>query len=120
MPYFVLFIAPGFTPFYQAKVVVLSRIMLLSPILLGLSNLFGAISQLFTSFYLFSKSCFYNLGIIAGIIFLYPIFGIYGLALGVALGASLHFGIQALSASRSGFVIKFSSSVNFTEVKIWL
>ena len=118
MPYFVLFIAPGFTPFYQAKVVVLSRIMLLSPILLGLSNLFGAISQLFHKFFIYSLSpVFYNLGIIAGIIFLYQIFGIYGLALGVALGASLHFGIQALSASRSGFVIKFSSSVNFTEVK---
>ena len=47
MPYLVHFIAPGFTSFYQAKVILLSRIMLLSPILLGLSNLFGTVTQLF-------------------------------------------------------------------------
>ncbi|MDO8659813.1 MAG: lipid II flippase MurJ, partial [Candidatus Parcubacteria bacterium] len=118
MPYFVHFIAPGFTPFYQAKVVILSRIMLFSPILLGLSNLFGTISQLFHKFFIYSLSpVFYNLGIILGIIFFYPIFGVYGLALGVALGAFLHFGIQVLSASHSGFTIKFSSSINFTEIK---
>lgn len=118
MPYLVHFIAPGFTPFYQSQVVILSRIMLLSPILLGLSNLFGTISQLFHKFFIYSLSpVFYNLGIIIGIIFLYPLFGVYGLAFGVALGAFLHFGIQALSARQSGFTIKFSNSINFKEIK---
>lgn len=118
MPYFVHFITPGFTPFYQEKVSMLSRIMLLSPILLGLSNLFGTVTQLFHKFFIYSLSpIFYNLGIITGVVFLYPIFGIYGLALGVVLGAFMHFAIQYFSSRNCGFKIKFSSSVNFQDIK---
>jgi putative peptidoglycan lipid II flippase len=118
MPHLVFFIAPGFTPIYQAKVILLSRIMLLSPILMGLSNLFGSLTQLFHKFFIFSLSpIFYNLGIIFGVLFLYPVFGIYGLALGVALGAFLHFAIQAFASHNSGFTPKFSSSVNFKDIK---
>jgi len=72
----------GFTPFYQAKVIMLSRIMLLSPILMGLSNLFGTVTQLFRKFFIYSLSpIFYNAGIIIGVLFFYPFFGISGLAL---------------------------------------
>lgn len=118
MPHLISFIAPGFTPIYQAKVILLSRIMLLSPILLGLSNLFGTVTQLFRKFFIFSLSpIFYNLGIIVGVVFLYPIFGIYGLAIGVALGAFMHFGIQALSSHGCGFTPKFSFSIDFGEIK---
>jgi len=118
MPYLASFIAPGFTPFYQAKVVMISRIMLLSPILMGLSNLFGTVTQLFHKFFIYSLSpIFYNFGIIAGVLFLYPMFGIYGLAMGVALGALLHFGIQALASHSCGFTPKFSFSVNFKDIK---
>ncbi|OGI68412.1 hypothetical protein A2738_00795 [Candidatus Nomurabacteria bacterium RIFCSPHIGHO2_01_FULL_42_15] len=127
MPYLAPLIAPGFTPLMQAKVVLLSRIMLLSPILLGLSNLFGTVTQIFRRFFIYSLSpILYNVGIIIGVLFLYPIFGIYGLALGVALGALMHFGIQALSASALGFVPRFSFgrspagealSVNFSDIK---
>ena len=74
MPKLVVFIAPGFSPFYQEQVVMLSRIMLLSPILMGLSNLFGTVTQLFRKFFIYSLSpILYNLGIIAGVIFFYPI-----------------------------------------------
>jgi len=55
MPHLIFFIAPGFTPFWQWKTVELARIMLLSPILLGLSNLFGSITQLFQRFFIFKK-----------------------------------------------------------------
>jgi putative peptidoglycan lipid II flippase len=48
---------------------------------MGLSNLFGTVTQLFHKFFIYSLSpIFYNFGIIIGVIFLYPIFGIYGLA----------------------------------------
>lgn len=118
MPYLANFIAPGFTPFYQAKVVLLSRIMLLSPILMGLSNLFGTVTQLFRKFFIYSLSpIFYNFGIIIGVMFLYPIFGISGLAMGVALGALMHFGIQVFASHSCGFTPKFSSSINFKEIK---
>src|SRR3989338_506284 len=52
MPYLVFFIAPGFSPLMQSKVIILSRIMLLSPILMGLSNLFGTVTQLFRKFFI--------------------------------------------------------------------
>ncbi|MFA6300770.1 MAG: murein biosynthesis integral membrane protein MurJ [Candidatus Paceibacterota bacterium] len=118
MPYLADLIAPGFTPFYQAKVVLLSRIMLLSPILMGLSNLFGTVTQLFHKFFIYSLSpIFYNVGIIVGVILLYPIFGISGLAMGVALGALMHFGIQAFSSHRCGFTPRFSLAVNFKDIK---
>ncbi len=118
MPYLVSFIAPGFAPVMQDKVIDLSRIMLLSPILMGLSNLFSTITQLFRKFFIYSLSpILYNIGIIIGVIFLYPIFGIYGLAMGVALGALFHLAIQIFASSSCGFVPKFSFDINFKDIK---
>lgn len=118
MPYLVDLITPGFSEIMQMKVVMLSRIMLLSPILMGLSNLFGTITQLFRKFFIYSLSpLFYNLSIIFGIVFLYPIFGIYGMAFGVVIGAFLHFLIQMISSISCGFTPKFSRKINFKEIK---
>ena len=118
MPFLISYIAPGFVPEVQAKVIELSRIMLLSPILMGLSNLFGSVTQLFQRFFIYSLSpILYNAGIIIGVLFLYPIFGIYGLAMGVAFGAFMHFGIQAIAAKSCGFMPKFSYLINFSDIK---
>lgn len=118
MPYLASFIAPGFTSVMQAKVVLFSRIMLLSPILMGLSNLFGTITQLFRKFFIYSLSpIFYNIGIIIGITVLYPIFGITGLVLGVVLGAFMHFAIQAFASFGCGFTPRLSFNINFKEIK---
>ena len=118
MPYLVSFIAPGFTPALQTKVIELSRIMLLSPILMGLSNLFGTVTQLFRKFFIYALSpIFYNIGIIIGVLFLYPLLGISGMAFGVALGAFLHFLIQVFTSISCGFAPKFSFSINFSDIK---
>ena len=118
MPYLISFVAPGFTPIMQTKVILFSRIMLLSPILMGLSNLFGTITQLFRKFFIYSLSpIFYNFGIIIGVVILYPILGINGLVLGVVLGAFMHFLIQVIATFGCGFTPKFSLSVNFREIK---
>src|SRR3989338_4164749 len=118
MPYLAPYIAPGFTPIFQTKLVTLSRIMLLSPILMGLSNLFGTVTQLFRRFFIYALSpIFYNVGIIIGVTILYPIFGISGLAAGVALGAFFHFGIQAIASRSCGFTPKFSFDINFSDIK---
>ncbi len=118
MPYLTFFIAPGFTPEMQLKVIELSRIMLLSPILMGLSNLFGSITQLFRRFFIYSLSpILYNIGIIIGVVFFYPVFGISGLALGVLLGALMHFAVQTFASRSCGFTPKFSGSVNWQDIK---
>jgi putative peptidoglycan lipid II flippase len=96
----------------------MSRIMLLSPILLGLSNIFGTITQFFRKFFIYSLSpIFYNLGIIFGILFFYPAFGIYGMAFGVAFGAFMHFAVQMFAAHFFGFRSKFSWSFKMLEIK---
>ena len=118
MPHLIFFIAPGFSKAMQMKVIFMSRIMLLSPILMGLSNLFGTITQLFRKFFIFSLSpVFYNVGIILGVLVLYPIFGIYGLAIGVVLGALMHMLIQVVAAFTCGLSPKFSFSIDFKDIK---
>lgn len=118
MPDLASYIAPGFNLQMQNQVVEISRIMLLSPVLLGLSNLFGSVTQIYRKFFIYSLSpIFYNLGIIIGIVFLYPNFGVQGLAFGIVLGALMHFLIQLFSAWRSGFVPFFSSTIDWKSVK---
>jgi putative peptidoglycan lipid II flippase len=46
----------------------------------------------------------YNIGIICGIIFLYPLFGIAGLAYGVVLGALFHVAVQIPVVVRHGMM----------------
>jgi putative peptidoglycan lipid II flippase len=118
LPHLMFIVAPGLSPMIQEKIILLSRIMLLSPILMGLSNLFGAVSQLYRKFVIYSLSpILYNLGIIVGVIFLYPIFDIYGLAIGVVLGAFLHFMVQAFASESCGFTPRFSVTINFSEIR---
>ena len=104
MPRISHLIAPGFNQAELHTLVGVSRIMLLSPILLGLSNLVGTITQILRKFIVFSLSpIFYNLGLIFGIVFLYPRFGDYGLAFGVVIGATLHLLIQLPTIIAAGF-----------------
>src|SRR5262249_18154292 len=118
MPIFASYVAPGFEPIYRAKLIVISRIMLLSPVLMGLSNLFGTVTQLFRKFFVYSLSpVFYNIGIILGVTVFYPAMGIYGLATGVALGAFMHFGVQAFASHYSGFTPGLSFSIAWKDVK---
>ena len=97
-------IAPGFDPDKQMMVVNLMRVMLLSPLFFGLSNLAGGILNSFKSFIVYAIApILYNLGIIAGVIWLVPQFGYMGLAYGVVLGAFLHMLIQLPSVFALGY-----------------
>lgn len=97
-------VVPGFSPADRALTVTLMRIMLLSPILFGLSSIFSAAIQSFGRFVSYAAApILYNLGIIAGILFFVPAWGVAGLAIGVVLGASLHMLIQYFSLSSLGF-----------------
>ncbi|MDO8561500.1 MAG: lipid II flippase MurJ [bacterium] len=97
------FAEAGFLPTLTS----LTRIMLLQPILLGLSNIFAAITQTKYRYTLYAASpLFYNFGIILGIAVLYPMFGLPGLAWGVVIGAGLHAGIQIPSIVKDGFFRK--------------
>lgn len=98
------FIAPGFTPDKIQTTANLTRIMLLSPIFFSLSAISGGILNSFKRFFSFSLApIMYNLGIIIGIIYLVPHFGIFGLAYGVIIGAALNFLVQIPELIQTGF-----------------
>jgi putative peptidoglycan lipid II flippase len=76
---------------HQADFILLVRILLMQPILLGLSGILGSVTQIKRRFVLFALSpVLYNLGIIFGTVFLYPQFGVLGIGAGVVLGALAH------------------------------
>lgn len=111
------FLFPGFEPEELNSLIILSRILLLSPILLGLSNIFGGINQTSRKFFVYAISpILYNLGIILGIFLFEEDFGIVGVAIGVILGAALHLLAQALFVSTSGLFPRPTIKIRYREV----
>ncbi|MEK7613703.1 MAG: lipid II flippase MurJ [Patescibacteria group bacterium] len=107
LPVLVPVIFPVFASSTQAVVVELSRVMLLQPVLLGLSLIVGSIVQATRKFFIYAIApVVYNLGIIFGIVVLFPKFGTVGLAWGVVIGALLHLCIQLIPLVYTGnFVV---------------
>ncbi|HLP86584.1 MAG TPA: lipid II flippase MurJ [Candidatus Paceibacterota bacterium] len=117
MPKILSYLAPGFNDHQLTLLITTSRIMLLSPILIGLSNLIGTVTQLFRNFLIFSLSpVFYNVGILIGVIFIYPKFGVYGLSIGVIIGAFMHFIIQVPIVVKHNLFPKFTFKINWHEI----
>lgn len=88
---------------HQAQFVFLARLLLIQPILLGLSSVLSSVTQIERRFVLFAMSpVLYNLGIIAGTVFLYPKFGLVGIGMGVIGGAILHVGLHVPVVLRAG------------------
>ena len=95
MPHIIPLMVPGFSADEVATTVALSRIMLFSPLFLGLSSLISGVIQSSKRFFAYAVApIFYNLGIIVGVVAFLPEWGIEGLAYGVVLGAALHMIVQ--------------------------
>ena len=104
-PLLVSWIAPGFSPEKQQMTALLMRIMFLSPIILGISNIMSGLLQVFHRFLVTALApIMYNAGIIIGILFFVPRLGLPGLAWGVVLGGALHLSIQLPAFFYSGFL----------------
>jgi len=104
IPQLVNFIAPGFSETKKELTILLTRIMLLSPLLLGLSTIISSVLRVFKRFLITALApIIYNLGIIVGILFFVPQIGLTGLALGVVTGAFLHLLIQIPILFKIGF-----------------
>ena len=103
-PWLIDLIAPGFSLESKNLAVNLTRIMFFSPVFFGLASVFSGVLHYFNRFLIYSLTpVIYNLGIIFGILFLVPKFGLYGLAFGVILGALFFWLIQVPAARDSGF-----------------
>lgn len=92
---------------HAGEFVLLARILLIQPVLLGLSGILTSVTQIHRRFTLFALSpVLYNLGIIFGTAVLYPYFGLPGIGIGVLIGAALHVGIHIPVVAEAGLFPK--------------
>lgn len=96
-------IAPGFDPPQQALTARLLRLMLLSPIIFGVSGIVMGALNAHQHFLLPALApSVYNLSIIGGALLLGPRLGVMGMAVGVVVGAALHLLVQVPGLMRYG------------------
>lgn len=120
-PLLMRLITPGFPPEKMAQVVIFTRIMFLSPIMLGISGIFGGILTSFKRFLIYSLApILYNAGIIFGILLFVRLWGPIGLAWGVVLGALLHMLVQYPTVRFLGFHHHFAFWRYFSDKDIRL
>lgn len=118
MPFLSHLISPGFNTEQTDLLVMTSRLMLVSPFLMGLSSLLGSFSQVQKKFFAFAIApVFYNAGILFGIIVLRPIWGIKGMVIGVILGAVLHVASQFPTLIELKFFPKIIKKIDFVLIK---
>ncbi len=118
MPWLVDWFFPGFIgqPLH-GELITLSRILLLSPFFLGVSNFFASITQVYNRFFVYALSpLLYNSGIIIGIVCFYPLWGLQGLAWGVILGAGMHFLIQVPFVFEKELFPKITIKIHLKEI----
>ncbi|MFN2483979.1 MAG: murein biosynthesis integral membrane protein MurJ [Candidatus Limnocylindria bacterium] len=102
-PLFVPVIAPGFDPATVELTVRMTRVMLLSPVFIGLGTVVSGILNTYDEFTIPAIApLLYNLGIILAAVFLAPLLGVEALAVGVAVGSLAHLAIQLPSLARAG------------------
>ncbi|MDO8565286.1 MAG: lipid II flippase MurJ [bacterium] len=118
MPYVSTLLFKGFSVEAQSQVVSLSRLLLLSPVLLGLSNLFGSLTQAYNRFTLYALApILYNAGIVIGIIALAEKMGVLGVAIGVIVGAALHLLLQVPFVFKIGLMPRFTPNCDLELIK---
>lgn len=121
----VYLIAPGFSGEDRELLINITRIMLLSPLLFSISAVLGSILQAVEGFLSYAIApVLYNLGLIAGAYWIAPHFEafgyspVYGLALGVVLGAFMHMLMNLAGALKTGFRFRkvFRFDVNIKRI----
>ncbi len=102
-PLFVPIVAPGFDAPTTELTIRMTRVMLLSPVLIGMGAVVTGILNSYQQFTVPAIApLLYNLAIIAAAIFLAPIMGVEGLAVGVAIGSLAHLAVQVPNLARVG------------------
>jgi putative peptidoglycan lipid II flippase len=102
-PLLVPVVAPGFDVPTTELTIRMTRVMLLSPVLIGMG---AVVSGILNSYERFAVPALaplaYNLAIILAAILLAPIIGVEGLAVGVAVGSLAHLAVQLPELGRVG------------------
>lgn len=121
LPFFAHRMVPGFEPEAVKEYILLTRILLLSPLLFTLSNIYGKVLISFHEFLWYGLSpALYNVGIIFGALVLAPKLGNVGLMCGVLSGILLHLLARLINLKRKkhefthGFDLTLSPEIKET------
>lgn len=102
-PVFVPIVAPGFDAPTTELTIRMTRVMLLSPVLIGMGAVVTGILNSYQQFTVPAIApLLYNVAIILAAIVLAPIMGVEGLAVGVAVGSLAHLVVQLPNLARVG------------------
>lgn len=100
-PYIIPLIAPGFSEQAIGTAINMTRVMLFSPILLGISNILSLVAHTHKQFVIIALSpLIYNIGMTVSVWIGYDLLGYWALPLGIFVAALLHMSVQ-LFAVRS-------------------
>lgn len=103
-PWFIPLMAPGFTSEVQIFTVLLTRILLISPIFLGLSGILQGVENVHKRFVGMALApLLYNASIILFTLIFGKNYGVLAPAVGVSVGAFLHFLTQIPGALHTSF-----------------
>ena len=109
LPYIASFIVPGFTATQIHDYIFYTRLLMLQPLLLGISALISSIAQVRHRFMLYGAvPLVYTSCIIISIIYCYPTAGIVGIIQGVLIGALLHVCLQSYTLYKEKISIHYS------------
>ncbi len=116
-PYIVALLYPDLTAHHET-LTLLIRILLLQPLFLGISSLFSIVTQYHRRFLLYAVSpLIYNLGIIFGILCVYPFIGLPGLVVGVVVGAAGHLLIQIPYVSKTPLAPRVTLACSWSTIR---
>jgi len=111
-------VAPGFDAETAQNTVDMMRILLLSTIIFAISGIFSGILNSHQHFLLPALApIMFDIGILAGVLFLLPRFGVHGIAFGAVLGAALHFSIQLPGLIR--YRMKWRFELGLRNPQLW-
>lgn len=117
MPRLADLVAPGFEFYDKELLVLMARVLLLSPIIFAVSNTLGNILISYERFWGYGLApIFYNIGIIIGIP-LVKVFGPLGLIEGVIIGALMHLGVRAFDVAKSRLILRFPIKLRHPEFR---
>ena len=111
-------VAPGFDSVTAQNTIDMMRILLLSTIIFAVSGIFSGILNSHQHFLLPALApIMFDVGILFGVLFLLPRFGVHGIAYGAVLGAALHFSIQVPGLFR--YQMKWRLELGLRNPQLW-
>ena len=111
-------VAPGFDSQTAQNTVAMMRILLLSTIIFSVSGIFSGILNSHQHFLLPALApIMFDIGILIGVLFLLPSFGVHGIAWGAVLGAAMHFSIQVPGLFR--YKMRWTLDLGLRDPQLW-